>query len=70
MSESPNPSGQTLAPGALRLAGLAARALGWRPPEFWAATPAELAAILAPEGGGGATPLARADLDRLMEHET
>ena len=61
---------ERLAPGALRLAGLAARALGWRPPEFWAATPAELAAILAPEGAGAGTPLARADLDRLMEHET
>ena len=59
---------QAFAPGALRLAGLAARALGWRPPEFWAATPAELAAILAPESS--AAPLARADLARLMEHET
>ena len=28
------------------LAGLAARLLGWRPEEFWAATPAELAAAL------------------------
>lgn len=32
-----------------RLAGLAARALGWRPAEFWSATPAELALSL---GGG------------------
>lgn len=31
---------------AARLAGLAAQALGWRPDEFWAATPAELAAAL------------------------
>ena len=58
---------EQFAPGALRLAGLAARALGWRPSEFWAATPAELAAILAPENVGN--PLARADLDRLMEHD-
>lgn len=55
-------------PGALRLAALAARALGWRPDEFWAATPAELAAILAPESSD-AVPLSRGDLDRLMERE-
>ena len=55
------------APGALRLAGLAARALGWRPPDFWAATPAELAAILAPDTA--ATPLDRTALARLMEHD-
>ena len=29
-----------------RLAGLAARLLGWRPGEFWEATPAELASGL------------------------
>jgi uncharacterized phage protein (TIGR02216 family) len=33
-------------PRALLLAGLAARVLGWRPAEFWTATPAELAAAL------------------------
>ena len=54
-------------PGARRLAGLAGRALGWRPAEFWAATPAELAAILSVEGAVTATPLSRAELDRLME---
>jgi Phage tail assembly chaperone protein, TAC len=32
---------------ASRLAGLAGGLLGWRPGEFWAATPAELAVILA-----------------------
>ncbi|MDE2595763.1 MAG: phage tail assembly chaperone [Sphingomonadales bacterium] len=56
-------------PGARRLAGLAGRALGWRPDEFWRATPAELAAILSPEAAGNAVPLARADLERLMEHD-
>jgi hypothetical protein len=38
---------------AARLAGLAGVLLGWRPDEFWRATPAELAAILdamMPEG--------------------
>ena len=28
---------------AVALSGLAARTLGWRPAEFWAATPSELA---------------------------
>lgn len=32
--------------GAERLAGLAGALLGWRPDEFWEATPAELAAVL------------------------
>ena len=31
---------------ATRLAGIAARLLGWRPGEFWRATPAELALSL------------------------
>lgn len=52
---------------ALRLSRLAARALGWRPEDFWTATPAELAAILGVEPGEG---LARADLTRLMEQDT
>ncbi|MDP3906344.1 phage tail assembly chaperone [Novosphingobium sp.] len=55
-------------PGALRLAGLAARALGWRPDEFWQATPAELAAILLPPDAPG-EPLSRRDLNRLMERD-
>ena len=52
-------------PRAVLLAGLAARLLGWRPAEFWAATPAELAAALGPPVA--AAPLARTDLNRLME---
>lgn len=39
---------------ATRLAGLTGAILGWRPHEFWNATPAELAAILtalAPDAG-------------------
>ena len=35
------------AEGAARLAGMAGALLGWRAAEFWAATPAELAAVLA-----------------------
>lgn len=51
--------------GAGRLAGLAGTLLGWRPDEFWRATPAELAAVLealAPPTGG----LGRDELARLM----
>ena len=42
---------------ATRLAGLTGALLGWRPAEFWNATPAELAAILtalAPDAGNPA----------------
>ncbi len=56
------------ATGALRLAALAARALGWRPAEFWEATPAEIACILAPEASSDA-PLCRAEFDQLMEQD-
>jgi uncharacterized phage protein (TIGR02216 family) len=58
------------APAAGRLAGLAGRLLGWRPDDFWRATPAELAAILAPAAEAvTAATLSRADLARLMEHD-
>jgi hypothetical protein len=57
-------------PGARRLAGMAARWLGWRPGEFWSATPAELAAVLAPETDPTAPrPLSREDFNRLMERD-
>lgn len=59
---------ERLGPGAVRLAGLAARLLNWRPHEFWQATPAELAATLAPYAPEGA-PLARTDLTRMMERD-
>lgn len=57
------------APGARRLAGLAARTLGWRPGEFWSATPAELAAILSDHNGSGFNPLGRTELQALMERD-
>ena len=59
---------QTFAAGALRLAGLVPRALGWRPDDFWTATPAELAAIFTEPADGGA-PLTRGELDALMEQD-
>lgn len=54
--------------GARQLSALAARLLGWRPHEFWRATPAELAAILfAP--AETSQPLARGELNRMMERD-
>jgi hypothetical protein len=55
----------TFGAAALRLSGVAARLLGWRPGEFWGATPAEFAAALAPPDA--APPLSRDDITRLME---
>ena len=50
-----------------RLAGLAGVLLGWRPEEFWRATPAELATVLVALGGGGGAPVTRDELARLKE---
>lgn len=55
------------ADAALRLAGLAAAMLGWRPSEFWSATPAELAASLAPYAPAHSAPPSHDDLARLRE---
>ena len=46
---------------AARLAGLAGALLGWRPAEFWRATPAELAAILNAMSGADYGPGADSD---------
>ncbi|WP_375291652.1 phage tail assembly chaperone [Qipengyuania sp.] len=53
---------------AARLAGLAARALGWRPDEFWRATPSDLALALGVEAAP-APPPSRAELQRMMERD-
>ena len=58
----------TFAAVATRLAGLAARVLGWRPHEFWAATPAELASSLGSDDGAE-TPPSRPDLMTMMERD-
>jgi uncharacterized phage protein (TIGR02216 family) len=50
-----------------RLAGLAGALLGWRPDEFWSATPAELGAVLEAMAGPDQAPASRSDLARLME---
>ncbi len=50
-----------------RLAGLAGALLGWRPEEFWKATPAELGAVLGAMAGDSGESAGRADLERLMQ---
>lgn len=54
---------------ALRLSGLAARGLGWRPDEFWNATPAEIAAIFTPHEPDPVAPLSRTELTTLLERD-
>lgn len=60
---------ERFAAAAGQLAGLAGRFLGWRPDEFWNATPAELATILLPPEGLGDVPFGRTELARLMEQD-
>ncbi|HMO68598.1 MAG TPA: phage tail assembly chaperone [Novosphingobium sp.] len=55
------------ADAAMHLWPLAAQALGWKPADFWAATPVELASALCPPGGGEG--LSRHDLTRMMEQD-
>lgn len=54
---------------AARLSGTVPLLLGWTPEAFWNATPAELAAILAPGASDTATPLSRGELNALMEQD-
>lgn len=54
-----------LGESAVRLAGIAARLLGWRPEEFWNATPAELATALV-EGGDAIEPVSGGEVQALM----
>jgi uncharacterized phage protein (TIGR02216 family) len=52
---------------ALQLAGQTAILLGWRPDDFWSATPAELAAILSVYSVGGDCSADTQTLSELME---
>ena len=56
-------------PAALGLARHAARELGWRPAEFWAATPGELAAALGLSETAPADAMSRIDLQRMMDQD-
>ena len=57
------------APSAVALCTIAARVLGWRPHEFWRATPAELALSLGADEAVK-TPPTRAEIKRLIERES
>lgn len=52
---------------AARLAGLAGAVLGWRPEEFWNATPAELATVLRAFAGDQTEAAGASELARLTE---
>lgn len=59
---------ERFATAALRLSGLAGRLLAWPPGLFWASTPAELTAILAPPDDG-LEPLSRTEFQTLLERD-
>lgn len=60
-------SAATFAPAARRGVRVAAALLGWRPHEFWAATPEDLRTALGLDDGDGAAPAGGDLLARLME---
>lgn len=55
---------QNFGEAAVRLFGAAATLLAWRPAEFWASTPAELAAALNPAAPAADAP-DRDEIERL-----
>ena len=63
----PSPKGEGLRETATRLAGLTGALLGWRPHEFWNATPAELATILTALAPDTANPADRDLITTLQE---
>ncbi|WP_288414272.1 phage tail assembly chaperone [uncultured Novosphingobium sp.] len=60
---------ERFAPVAVALSGVASRHLGWRPDEFWRATPVELATVLAPLVPEDAPGIDRALVERMMEQD-
>jgi uncharacterized phage protein (TIGR02216 family) len=57
----------TLAASAARLAGMAGVLFGWRPDDFWNATPSELAAVIGALRGEDTCPPTPQDLAELRE---
>ena len=57
----------TFAGSATRLAGQAGAVLGWSPAAFWAATPAELAVVVAALTGEATAPPDAATIAKLRE---
>lgn len=52
-----------------RLAGIVPLTLGWRPGDFWDATPAELTTIFTPLTENAEPSLSRDELTALMERD-
>ncbi len=59
----------SFAQSAFRLAGLAARSLGWRPAEFWGATPGELVCAIS-DPDTEVLPMSMAEIETLLERES
>ena len=59
----------TFAGQAALLAGIICRSLGWRPDDFWGATPAEVAAIFTRQGEAQSDGISRGELEFLMERD-
>jgi hypothetical protein len=61
---------ETFADAARRCCALSARLLGWRPPDFWRATPAELLMALAdPAQPDAMSPPSPETIARMMERD-
>lgn len=60
---------RALAEAIPRLCALAAQCLGWRPAEFWAATPAELALALSDPAQKTGGLVSLSDFEHLLELE-
>ena len=58
---------ELFATAATRLAGVAGAWFSWRPDEFWAATPDELAALFRATSPAGEGPPSAAELAQLKE---
>lgn len=56
----------TFSDSAMQLCGHTALLLGWRPAEFWEATPAELGCVLSRFGGQSEPPPDSGDIQKLM----
>ena len=61
---------ETFADVARHGCALSARLLGWRPQDFWQATPAELVMALAAPADADALPPTRETIARMMERDT
>lgn len=59
----------TLTRTILQLNAIAAQRLGWKPNEFWQATPAELSAALVDPTHLGSPMMSLAEIEHMMERD-